>query len=311
MSFLSALSSGPPLLMDGAMGSGLLAAGFRCPERACLEGAGRVRGIHAGYVESGARVLLTNTFQLNPVALARHGLEQHLETIGRKALLIARSAAPGAWVLGDVGPMFSPGGGVEFQDRAALARVLAALEGADGILFETCSGPAALSAVQYALHRIPEEEGVPLLLSLSYHRDGAGNLVTCSGHGPETYARHAARHGVAALGVNCGREVDVADACAVLRRYREHTDLPLFARPNAGTPDAGGRYPRTAEQMAAGVPALVEAGARMIGGCCGTTRGHIAAFAEALAAPSPSSGQARTTRGGHQSASPTRTKAAQ
>jgi 5-methyltetrahydrofolate--homocysteine methyltransferase len=282
MSLLTALSSGAPLLMDGAMGSALLAAGFRCPERACLDAPDLVRKLHEEYARSGARVLLTNTFQLNPVALARHGLEPHLEQIGRAAVHLARRSAPGAWVLGSVGPICTPGSQVEFADHEALARTVSALADADAILFETCSSPRALTAAHFALHRVPEVEGIPLLLSLSYHRDGSGHLITFSGHKPETYARHAVRHGLSALGVNCGREVSMADVCEILRRYRDHTDLPLFARPNAGTPDAEGRYPRSPEEMAKGVSEMVAAGACMVGGCCGTTAAHIAAFAEVL-----------------------------
>src|SRR5262249_27304226 len=148
----------------------------------------------------------------------------------------------------------------EFADRPALARTLAALEGADGILFETCSSPAALAAVEYALHRVAEVEGLPLLLSLTYHRDAAGRLVTFSGHAPGVHARHGARHGVAALGVNCGKDIDVAELVEILGRYRGETDLPLFVRPNAGTP-VGGAYPRSPGHLAAAVPRFLAAGA--------------------------------------------------
>jgi 5-methyltetrahydrofolate--homocysteine methyltransferase len=278
MSLLGSLASGERLLMDGGTGGHLVAAGFSCPERACLGDPDRVRRLHEGYVRAGARVLLTNTFQLNPAALARHGLEAHLETIGRRAVALARLAGPRAWVLGDVGPLCTPGGAQEFTDKDALRRTLAALEGADGVLFETCSSPAALAAVAFALHRAPEVETLPLLLSLSYHRNAAGALTTFSGHPPETFARHAARHGVAALGVNCGKEIGLAEAAEVLRRYRDCTDLPLFARPNAGTPDGRLRYPLSPDQLAAGAADLLAAGASMLGGCCGTTADHIAAL---------------------------------
>ena len=98
-------------------------------------------------------------------------------------------------------------------------------------------GGSALTAARFAVTtsstlRIPNH---PLLLSLAYHRVG-GELMTYSGHMPETFARHAVRHGVAALGVNCGKDIDLGDVCEILRRYRAETDLPLFARPNAGTP---------------------------------------------------------------------------
>jgi 5-methyltetrahydrofolate--homocysteine methyltransferase len=161
-----------------------------------------------------------------------------------------------------------------------LGRILASLEGVDGFLFETCSSPRALSAVQYAFHRIAGIEA-PLLLSLSYHRQHGGRLVTISGHAPETFARHAECHGIAALGVNCGRDVSMDDIIEIIRRYRAETDLPLFARPNAGTPTKQGDqwiYPHTPEATTARLSELLEAGVSIVGGCCGTTPAHIAAF---------------------------------
>jgi methionine synthase I (cobalamin-dependent) len=162
-----------------------------------------------------------------------------------------------------------------------LKRTVESLDGVDGLLLETCSSPAALAAIEFVLHRVAWASEVPLLLSLTYHVV-AGVAVTFSGHRPETFARHAARHGVAALGVNCGKDIDVPTMAAILRRYRGETDLPLFARPNAGTPRPDGSYPLSAADMAAGAAELVEAGAVMVGGCCGTTPGHIAACAGVL-----------------------------
>ena len=287
--FLEALRSGHVLLMDGAMGTELQRAGLRpdeCGELWNLTHAERVRAIHETYVEAGAQVLLTNTFQSNPPQLARFGLADRLEEINRQALWLARKAAGrSCFVLADVGPILDAAGKTEFADYKALARVLTSLDGADGFLFETCSSPRALSAVRYAFHRVAEIE-TPLLLSLSYRRSPSGELVTHSGHAPETYARHAESHGVAALGVNCGLDIGMEEIIAVIRRYRRETDLPLFARPNAGTPTKQGDrwiYPHTPEAMAARRPELLEAGVSMVGGCCGTTPEHIAAFRVVLA----------------------------
>lgn len=260
------------------MGTRLLGPGLACCEQANLTHTGRVRSVHSGYVAAGAEVLLTNTFQANPAALARHGIDGELEPIAARAIQLARMAAP-SFVLGDVGPILLPGSRREFADHDALRRTLAALAGVDGVLFETCSSPDALSAVSFAMHRVNEIEDLPLLLSLTYHRDEAGKLVTFSGHAPEVFARHAARHGVAALGVNCGKEIGFADVAEILRRYRAETDLPLFARPNAGTPDATGVYPRSVADFAEATVTLLAAGASMLGGCCGTTEAHIAAMA--------------------------------
>jgi 5-methyltetrahydrofolate--homocysteine methyltransferase len=124
-------------------------------------------------------------------------------------------------------------------------------------------------------------ESVPVLLSLTYQRHASGELCTRSKHPPEWFAMQAKPYGVAALGVNCGRDIGMEDVIDIVRRYRQVTDLPLFARPNAGTPAADGErliYPHTPEQMAARLPELLEAGASMVGGCCGTTPEHIAAF---------------------------------
>jgi 5-methyltetrahydrofolate--homocysteine methyltransferase len=282
--FLDALSSGRVLLMDGAMGTELQRAGIdsgECRELWNRTRPDRVRAIHQAYAGAGAEVLLTNTFQANPSPLARFGLEDRLEEINRAAVSLARKAAGRSrFVLGDIGPILEPDGRTEFADTKVLGRVLASLDGADGFLFETCSSPRALSAVQYAFHRVAEIE-TPLLLSLTYLRSPAGRLVTFSGHSPETYARHAERHGVAALGVNCGRDIGMDEIIDIIRRYRRETDLPLFARPNAGTPAQEGErwiYPHTPEAMAARLPELLEVGVNMIGSCCGTTPEYIAAF---------------------------------
>jgi 5-methyltetrahydrofolate--homocysteine methyltransferase len=87
--------------------------------------------------------------------------------------------------------------------------------------------------------------------------------------------------GIAALGVNCGKDIGMDEIIEIIRQYRKVTDLPLFARPNAGTPTKKGKrwvYPLTPKEMAARLPELLEAGVCMVGGCCGTTPAHIAAM---------------------------------
>ncbi len=267
------------------MGTELQRAGLRpeeCAELWSRNRPERVEAVHRAYTAAGAEVLVTNTFQANPSHLAHFGLEDRLEELNRCALKLARKAAGRSrYVLASVGPILVPLKDAEFTNRKALARVLASLEEADGFVLETCSSPRALAAVEYAFHRVPEVQGSPLLLSLTYRRSSSGRPVTISGHAPETYARHAERHGVAALGVNCGRDIGMDEIIEIVRRYRDVTDLPLFARPNAGTPRREGDqwiYPRTPEEMADRLPELLGAGVCMVGGCCGTTPAHIAAF---------------------------------
>src|SRR5205814_3734550 len=125
-------------------------------------------------------------------------------------------------------------------------------------------------------------KALPVLVSATYYHDTAGKLKTYTEHSPEAIAQQARGiPGVAALGVNCGRDISMDDCAEIIRRYRSVTDLPLFARPNAGTPtqvEGQWVYPRTPEAMAAKLPELLEAGVSMVGGCCGTTPAHIAAF---------------------------------
>ncbi len=297
MRFREALQSGRVLLMDGAMGTELRRLGLRegeCGELWNLTRPEKVLAVHQAYRRAGAECLLTNTFQSNPLALARYRQEDYLEEINRAALRLAHKAAgPDGQVVADVGPLFDPDLGEEFADLRLFGYVLSTLEGADALLLETCSSPQALRAVLYAFHRVGEVGDVPLLLSLTYRRSPTGELTTWSGHAPETYARHAERHGVAALGVNCGRDMGLKDILDVLHRYREETDLPLLARPNAGTPvrDAEGwTYPLTPETLAAFLPELLRSGARMVGGCCGTTPAHVAALQRELEEPNTSHG---------------------
>jgi methionine synthase I (cobalamin-dependent) len=267
--FLKTLHGGGVLLMDGAMGTELRRAGLppgECCESWNLTHPEKVRAIHEAYWQAGARCLLTNTFQSNPAALARHGLDDRLEAINRAAVALCRTVGSGqAFVLGSVGPM-SP--------AADTARVLTSLQGADAILLETWSEPWVFDFAG----RMTEQ---PVLVSISYQHTASG-LVSRSGHQPEHFAQSAEVAAIAALGVNCGRDIDLDDIIAILRAYRAAARLPLFARPNAGTPQTvmGGLvYPLTPGALAERMHELVEAGATMIGGCCGTTPAHIAALA--------------------------------
>jgi 5-methyltetrahydrofolate--homocysteine methyltransferase len=277
--FREALQSGRVLLMDGAMGTELQRANLQpgeCGEFWNIAEPERVRAIHQAYVDAGAQCLLTNTFQANPAALAKHGKSEHLEAINRSALQLARSVAgPDRFVLAAVGPI-----GEEWP-RQHMVQVVQSLRAADALLLETYSDLHALWAVKYVCLPTLEGDDVPVLVSVAYRRTEAGVLTTHDGQSPEVYGRLARQYGVSALGVNCGRDINMSDIGEIVRRYRLVTDLPLFARPNAGTPERVADrwlYPETPEGMAARLPELLQTGVAMIGGCCGTTPAHIAAF---------------------------------
>ena len=265
---LKTLLSDRVLLMDGAMGTEIQRAGIRegeCYEAWNLTHPEIIRAIHVSYVESGAEVLLANTFGANPTALSRHQQEDNLPAIIREGVALARGALtrPG-WVLADFGPV-----GATALDEKGL--ILEASRDADGLLLETSGDPAEAEALVRANR---SGLGKPILVSFTV--DGE-TLRTFRDVTPEQCAQAASEMGADALGVNCGRELDMAACAEILGRYRATTTLPLFARPNAGTP-AGKVYPRSPDEMAAGVRKLIEAGAVMVGGCCGTTPQHIRAF---------------------------------
>jgi 5-methyltetrahydrofolate--homocysteine methyltransferase len=276
--FLDTLAGGQVLLMDGAMGTELQRAGLKpgeCAELWNLNHADRVGAIHQAYAAAGAVCITTNTFQANSEALARHGLQDRMDDIWSAALRLARGVAgSNRFVLADVGPATA-------WRAPAMQQEMEHARSADAVLLETFSDMDVLWAVKHVCRPILQPNDIPILLSITYRRTPEGVITTQGGQSPEVFARLAAQYGAAALGVNCGRDIGMEETIAILRRYRALTDLPLFARPNAGTPvecEGSWVYPHSAEMMAARLPELLEIGVSMVGGCCGTTPEHIAAF---------------------------------
>ncbi|MCI0682190.1 MAG: homocysteine S-methyltransferase family protein [Gemmataceae bacterium] len=276
--FLKALHSGRVLLMDGAMGTELLRAGV--PRDACLEEVnltrpGLVERIHREYAEAGADVLLTNTFQANPAHLKEYRLGDKIDDIYENASRIARAAASDdGLVVAAVGPT-SPDSDERF---ISLARVAATI---DAVLLETWSDPE--TAIDFSTCDWAFGSTQPPLLSFAYHRNASGRLCTYAQREvtPRECALVARHNAFGALGVNCGTDIRLPELLDILAAYRQVTDLPLFVRPNAGTPkniDGQWIYPETPESMAAWLPELFQAGVVMVGGCCGTTPAYIAAF---------------------------------
>jgi 5-methyltetrahydrofolate--homocysteine methyltransferase len=279
---LTALHSGRVLLMDGAMGTELRRTGLADTEAGeiwNITHPDRVQAIHQAYRAAGANCLLTNTFQANRLTLDKSLWRDRLVEIIRSAVMMARSVAgTDGFVLGDLGPLPSLAGAEKFGILADLAETIPAFAGVDGLLLETYSDLSALLAARYCKEAAPD---VPVLLSLTFWRNAAGELCSRSGHVPEAIAEAASGLGIAGLGANCGNDIGMEEIIEIIRRYRRVMDLPLFARPNAGTPTKVGdrwTYPHAPAQMAVKLPALLEAGVVMVGGCCGTTPEHIAAF---------------------------------
>ena len=278
-SFLDALNSGRVLLMDGAMGTELQrqrGAGNECFEAWNLTRPEIVSGVHNAYVQAGADILLTNTFQANPASVARHGLDDRPHDIAEAAVGLARAACkPGGYVLLSIGPASG--------DISGMETLFGAAANAAGLLLETFSD-LDLAAKLIAAYRAWPGDHVPVLLSFTFQKSPRG-LQTFAGVSAAECAAAAERLRVAALGVNCGRDIGRDELLQILHDYRAVTPLPLMVRPNAGTPrlvDDQIRYPRSPQEMASWLPSLLDSGVRLVGGCCGTTPQHIAAFRAAL-----------------------------
>jgi methionine synthase I (cobalamin-dependent) len=288
---LDVLRGGRVLLMDGAMGTELQNVGLRPDENSATWNTlhpAKVEAVHRAYRTAGADVLLSNTFLINrlnyPPKSICEGRRPPIAMLWQKGL--ERMGWAPAYRLAAVGPVAGEAAGREFDDWKrffVLDRCLFHDGGPEscrcphGILLETCSTPR----VRFALERLRQSSELPLLLSLAFYRDPRGRLITASGHSPEWFARRASAYGADALGANCGKDVGMDEMIEIIRRYRQETDLPVFARPNAGTPVRRGdrwAYPRRPQVMADRMPELLEAGVCMVGGCCGTTPEHIAAF---------------------------------
>jgi 5-methyltetrahydrofolate--homocysteine methyltransferase len=285
---VEALRVGRVLLMDGAMGTELQRAGL-CDSDCCeswnLAHPDRVSTVHTSYVDAGATVLLTNTFQAHSTALQRYGLGDHLADVWSAAIRLARRAAPDSWILADLGPFETD------SNPEQLRLLIEFCRQTDGLFFETLSELDG-SAVSFLAALRESDPQFPVFVSFTYLKEADGEVRTRTGQTAQECAHQAIEAGASAVGTNCGRDIGLPEMCEVISSYRcaLGQSVPVFARPNAGSPAKVGdkwRYPRTAEMMASGLNELIDSGVNMIGGCCGTSPEHISAFRKVIAARAP------------------------
>lgn len=268
------------------MGTMLQEQGLRpgdCPELFGLEHPEVLEEIHGAYLEAGADIIQTNTFGANRFKLAEYGLEERVKEINTAAVRIARKAVGGrALVALDVGPtgrLLEPMGDATFDTlyEAFCEQVRAgAAAGADLISIETMTDIGELRAAVIAAR---ENTSLPIIAHLTFEHDGR----TMMGTDPATAAIILEALGVAAMGANCSG--GAPELLPVIEEMAGVTSLFLSVEPNAGLPRLEGEctvFPDTPEMMAQYAVQLREAGANIIGGCCGTTPTHIRAMAEAL-----------------------------
>jgi 5-methyltetrahydrofolate--homocysteine methyltransferase len=278
MSQLQKWLSAGPLITDGAWGTELLALGLApgaLPDAWNLERPDRVESVARAYVEAGSQVILTNTFRSNGITLEEAGLAGQLAAINRAGVEISKRAAAGkALVFASIGPtgkLLMNGEVGREEVAAAFAAQAAALAeaGADALLIETMSdieeAGLALSAAQ--------STGLPVIVSFAFD-SGKNKDRTMMGVTPEAAARAMESAGADAVGANCGAGIE--RFVPVCERLKAACSLPVWIKANAGLPEmqeGAVVYSTPAGVFASYLPALVEAGAAFIGGCCGTTPG--------------------------------------
>ncbi len=284
------------LLGDGAMGTMLQAAGLAvggCGEAWNVDEPEKVRDIQRQYIDAGSDLILTNTFQGCRITLGNHGEAERTPELNRAAARLAREVAgPDRYVIADVGPfggMLEPLGEADPEEvREAFREQAAALleEDVDALIIETQTAleelEEAIEGAKQALLAAKKRGAVALVASMAFDRKPSGPPKTMMGVDPTAAAEFMAEAGVDILGTNCGTDLDIRAFVDIVKAYRETApDHPIMAQPNAGKPEReGGRvvYRETPEAMAGGVRALIDAGARIVGGCCGTTPEHIRRF---------------------------------
>lgn len=285
--FLEFLKATKVCLCDGAMGTELLRRGY--PKDAPLELANLttpeiVSAIHREYLLAGAKLLETNTFGANALKLSSFGLEAEVADIVRQGVHLARDAAEGkAYVLGSVGPLGKPVGrgfGIE-EERAKEAyreQIGALLEaGVDAVLFETM---ASVREVEIALEVLRSlDASIPCIVQFSFLSGG----ITRYGESTAKVLAFLRSVDVSVSGINCGSGPH--EAVRFLEEFSRHLSGPFSIQPNAGYPQIVQErtvFGASPEYFASFAGTFVRLGAKILGGCCGTTPEHIRALAQAV-----------------------------
>ena len=285
------IADGRAHVFDGAMGTMLYGKGVfinACYDELNLKAPNLVDEVHRAYVKAGAEILETNTFGANAAKLAQYGLADEVFEINKRAAELAvKAAGDRACVVGAIGPL-----GVRIEPFGAMAREEARdlfrlqvqgllAGGVHGFILETFSD---LEELHEAFLAVRATSDLPVIAQVTLGEDGS----TAYGHDPETVARALDGWGADVIGVNCS--IGPQGVLEAIERMARVTSRPLSAQPNAGLPrEVGDRkiYLASPEYFGTYAKHLVEAGARFVGGCCGTTPDHVKEIAAFVASVSP------------------------
>lgn len=280
------LIDGGIVILDGATGTNLQNAGMPgnvCPEQWILEHPDVMLKLQRSYVECGTRILYTPTFTGNRIKLAEYGLQDQLVDINTRLVKLAKEAAGSrALVAGDMtmtGRQLYPLGDLQFEQLVDVYKEQAKAlyeAGVDLFVIETMM---SLQETRAAVIAIQETCDLSVMASLTFEADGR----TLFGTDPETAVVVLQSLGVDAVGLNCS--TGPTEMVEIVEKMHAYANIPILAKPNAGLPELeDGRtvYRTSPEEFAEAGKKLAEAGAAILGGCCGTTPAHIRALADAV-----------------------------
>ena len=283
--FREYLSKGA-IVLDGATGTNLMAAGMPigvCPEAWVMEHQDVLYDLQSAYVKAGTNIVYAPTFTGNRIKLEEYGLEDRIEEINTELVRLSKRAVDGkALVAGDMtmtGKQLFPLGDLMFEELVDVYKEQASIldhAGADLFVVETMM---SLQECRAAVIAIKEVSDLPIMVTLSYNEDGR----TLFGTPPETAVVVLQSLGVDAIGINCS--TGPMEMVELVEKMAQYSTVPILAKPNAGLPeleDDKTVYKMTPQEFADAAVALVNAGASIVGGCCGTIPEHIKALSDAV-----------------------------
>jgi 5-methyltetrahydrofolate--homocysteine methyltransferase len=262
-------------IYDGAMGTMLQHEGLppgEHPDIMNLTSPQSVEKIHRMYVDAGSEIICTNTFGSGAIALRGSGYTP--DVIIAAAVAAAKRASDGrakvALDIGPIGELLEPIGDLSFKEAYAVFKEMALAGEQAGCDYATVETMSDLNELKAAVLAVVENTGLPVLATMTFSKAG----FTFTGCTPELFAQTAEKLGASAVGINCSLEPATMYTTAM--RIAHTTDRPLIVKPNAGLPDGKtGLYSIGPEEFAAQMFPYKDIGARIIGGCCGTTPEYI------------------------------------